>query len=136
MTGLELLTEHVDRFNAGVRSGDFAPMLELFTDDAELVFEGVPVGPFHGREAIAAAYRERPPDDEIEVLETEEDDAEIRARYAWLRDEGRAAGDLRLTPRRRPHLAGSSSPSTPADPATPHRPLEPWLGRPFPAMSQ
>jgi steroid delta-isomerase len=71
-------------------------MLELFADDATLTFEGVPVGPFHGREAIAAAYRERPPGDEIEVLEVEEDDAEVRARYAWLRGEGRAAGDLRL----------------------------------------
>ena len=96
MTGLELLTEHVDRFNAGVRSGDFGPMLELFADDATLAFEGIPVGPFHGRDAIAVAYRDQPPDDQIEVLEVEEDDAEIRARYAWLRDEGRASGDLRL----------------------------------------
>jgi hypothetical protein len=96
VTGLELLTEHVDRFNAGVRSGDFGPMLELFADDATLAFEGVPVGPFHGRDAIAAAYRDQPPDDQIEVLDVEEDDAEIRARYAWLRDEGRASGDLRL----------------------------------------
>jgi hypothetical protein len=64
VTGLELLAEHVDRFNAAVGSGDFGPMLELFTDDAALEFVGVPVGPFEGREAIAAAYREQPPDDE------------------------------------------------------------------------
>jgi hypothetical protein len=97
VTGLELLTEHVERFNSGVRSGDFGPMLELFADDAELAFEGVPVGPFHGRDAIAAAYRDRPPDDEIEVLEAAQAGDEVLARYAWLRDEGRAAGDLRLT---------------------------------------
>jgi hypothetical protein len=97
MTGPELLEEHVRRFNAGVRSGDFAPMLELFADDAALEFRGVPVGPFHGREAIAAAYAAQPPDDQIEVLELEEDDAEIRARYAWLRDEGQAAGDMFVT---------------------------------------
>jgi steroid Delta-isomerase len=96
VTGLELLSEHVDRFNSGVRSGDFAAMLELFADDATLEFEGVPVGPFHGREAIAAAYRAQPPDDEIEVLAVEEDDAGVRARYAWLRDEGRASGEMRL----------------------------------------
>src|SRR5437763_874211 len=92
VTGPELLEEHVRRFNAGVRSGDFSPMLEQFADDASLEFRGVPVGPFHGRDAIAAAYSARPPDDEVEVLEIEEDDAEIRARYAWLRDEGRPAG--------------------------------------------
>jgi ketosteroid isomerase-like protein len=97
VTGLELLTEHVERFNAGVRSGDFGPMFELFADDAVLEFEGVRVGPFHGREAIAAAYRAQPPDDEIEVLEVEETGAQIRARYAWLHNEGRASGDLRLS---------------------------------------
>jgi hypothetical protein len=97
VTGEELLFEQVARFNAGVRTGDFGPLVELFADDAILEFRGVPVGPFHGREAIAAAYAAQPPDDEIEVLEVEENDAELRARYAWLRDEGRAAGDMFLT---------------------------------------
>ena len=97
VTGLELLAEHVERFNRGVRSGDFSAMVELFADDAALEFEGVPVGPFHGREAIAAAYRERPPDDEIEVLEASEDGDEVISHYAWTRDEGRSAGELRLT---------------------------------------
>ena len=96
MTGPELLEEHVRRFNAGVRTGDFAPMLALFADDAVLEFRGVPVGPFHGRDAIAAAYAAKPPDDQIEVLEIEKDDAEIRAGYAWLRDEGRPAGAMFL----------------------------------------
>jgi steroid Delta-isomerase len=97
VTGDELLAEHVERFNAGVRTGDFEPMLELFADDASLEFRGVPVGPFRGRDAIAEAYRAQPPDDQVEVLDIEENDAEIRARYAWLRDEGRAAGDMFLT---------------------------------------
>jgi steroid Delta-isomerase len=97
VTGPELLEEHVRRFNAAVSSGDFAPMLELFADDAVLEFRGVPVGPFHGRAAIEAAYREQPPDDQVEVLEASEDGDEVRARYAWLRDEGRAAGDMILT---------------------------------------
>ena len=97
MTGLELLGEHVELFNSGVRSGDFGSMLELFSDDASLEFVGVPVGPFQGRDAIAAAYRDQSPDDEIEVLEASESGADVLARYAWLRDEGRAAGDLRLT---------------------------------------
>jgi steroid Delta-isomerase len=97
VTGDELLAEHVRRFNRGVRSGDFGSMLELFTDDAWLEFVGVSVGPFQGHGAIAAAYRDQPPDDEIEVLETSASGVDVLARYAWLRDEGRAAGDLRLT---------------------------------------
>ena len=97
MTGRELLDEHVRRFNAGVRSGDFGPMLELFTDDATLTFVGVPVGPFHGRDAIAAAYREQPPDDEIDVLDAWTREGMIAAPYAWRRDAGRAAGEMWLT---------------------------------------
>jgi steroid Delta-isomerase len=96
---VSLLDEHVRRFNAGVRSGDFAPMVEAFAEDAELQFEGVPVGPFIGRDAIAAAYRDQPPDDEVEILGAEDRDGVVVARYAWLRDHGRQAGEMRLTPR-------------------------------------
>ena len=46
---MTLLDEHVKRFNAAVRSGDFGPMLENFADDATMAFEGVPVGPFVGQ---------------------------------------------------------------------------------------
>ena len=66
---------HVERFNHGVRTGDFGPMLEQFTADAELHFEGVAVGPFVGRSVIAEAYAQNPPDDEIDVLGVETDGA-------------------------------------------------------------
>ncbi len=88
---------HVERFNAGVRTGDFGPMLEQFAEDAELVFEGVPVGPFRGRAAIAAAYRERPPDDEIEVRNVAEAGDTLIAEYAWRRTTARRAGRIVLT---------------------------------------
>jgi hypothetical protein len=98
--GVTLLTDHVGRFNAGVRSGDFGPMLDWFTEDAELVFEGIPVGPFRGREAIAAAYREQPPDDEIELLETGQGDhGQMTATYAWRARPDVPAGTLVLHPR-------------------------------------
>jgi steroid Delta-isomerase len=79
---MRLLDDHVQRFNEGVRSGNFAPMAAGFTEDAEMHFEGVPVGPFFGREAIAAAYRDQPPDDEIEILGAAESDGVVVARYA------------------------------------------------------
>ena len=47
-------------------------MLEQFAEDAELAFEGVPVGPFRGKPAIAQAYVDQPPDDEIVILRTNE----------------------------------------------------------------
>jgi catechol 2,3-dioxygenase-like lactoylglutathione lyase family enzyme len=98
--GLAILTGHVARFNAGVRGGDFGAMVDGFTGDAELVFEGIPVGPFRGRDAIAAAYRAQPPDDEIELLDAEEDgQGRVVATYAWRRRPGVPAGSLLLEPR-------------------------------------
>ena len=70
-----------------------------FSEDAEMHFEGVPVGPFVGRDAIAAAYRDQPPDDEVEIFDPVNRDGEIVARYAWLRDKGREAGEMRISQR-------------------------------------
>jgi steroid delta-isomerase len=92
-----LLEEHVERFNTGVRTGDWGAMLEQFDDAAELEFRGIPVGPYVGKEAIAAAYRDRPPDDELRVLEHRERDGGVDARYAWLAEPDVAAGEMLLT---------------------------------------
>jgi steroid delta-isomerase len=93
----ELLHDHVDRFNAGVRSGDWDSMLAGFEDEAEMEFRGIPFGPFVGKEAIAAAYREQPPDDEMRVLEEREAGGRVEARYAWLAEPDVAAGEMFLT---------------------------------------
>lgn len=94
---MSVVDEHVARFNAGVRSGDFGAMLEQFAEDAEMEFVGVPVGPFRGRDAIAQAYREQPPDDELDVLDRRRDGATEIAGYAWRRQPDKRAGELRLT---------------------------------------
>jgi steroid Delta-isomerase len=89
---MTLLEREVEAFNVGVRSGDWTALVELFADDAELEFVGIPVGPFRGRAAIAEAYRTQPPDDEIVLLEG-------GPRYAWSREPERAAGELHLEER-------------------------------------
>jgi steroid Delta-isomerase len=96
---LQLLNQHVDRFNQAVRTGDWESMMAHFTDDAELRFEGVPAGPFEGRDEIAQAYREQPPDDEVRILESGRVGDETIADYAWAADPERRAGELRLTER-------------------------------------
>jgi steroid delta-isomerase len=80
-----------------VRSGDFSRMLEQFTENAELAFEGVPVGPFRGKPAIAQAYAEQPPDDEIVILRTRESGENlVVADYAWAADPAARAGSMIL----------------------------------------
>jgi cysteine desulfurase/selenocysteine lyase len=96
--GIKLFGEHVERFNAGVQSGDFGPMVAAFADDARLVFEGVPTGPFEGQGAIEAAYHAMPPDDEIDIISINEvDDETVVGRFAWKRD--RARGTMTLSHR-------------------------------------
>ena len=90
-----LLNAHVERFNAAVLSGSFEEMVAHFTDDAVMSFEGVPVGPFQGREAIAAAYAARPPDDHLIVLEVLGRTADsIDVSYAWSIAPDRRAGTM------------------------------------------
>jgi hypothetical protein len=90
---LSLLDDYVERFNAGVRSGDWEPMLELVAPDAELEFVGIPVGPFAGRDAIGDAYRMQPPDDELVLLERRGGESAV---YAWAKERKRPAGELHL----------------------------------------
>ena len=80
-----LVREHVRRFNEGVRSGDFEPMLQQFAEDAVVSFSGIPVGPFVGKPAIAAAYRRQPPDDEIDVRSIGVEGGEIVVPFRWCR---------------------------------------------------
>jgi steroid Delta-isomerase len=89
---VSLLEAHVERFNRGVRTGDFGPMVAAFSEGAELRFEGIPVGPFVGREAIGAAYEAQPPDDEILLLAGD-------GTYAWAKEPDVPAGQMFLTER-------------------------------------
>jgi hypothetical protein len=87
----------VARHNQGVRTGDWDALGECFAEGARLEFEGAPIGPFEGREAILAAYRERPPDDEVRVLSAEERPEGVEARYSWAAEPERPAGRMLLT---------------------------------------
>jgi steroid delta-isomerase len=94
-----MLHAHVGRFNDAVGSGDFAEMVKGFAPDAEMVFEGVPVGPFVGREAIAEAYAVQPPTDEVRLLGVPRVEGDsVVSDYAWAAD-GQRAGRMIITAR-------------------------------------
>jgi hypothetical protein len=93
----ELLKRHTHLYNYGVRSGNFAPMLQHFKPDAELIFEGIPVGPFKGKPAIEAAYAAQPPSDEIQILNMHEEIGGVAADYAWRNAPEERAGQMIAT---------------------------------------
>ena len=88
--------EHVRVFNEAVSSGRWEPFVDRFAEDAELEFVGVPAGPFIGRQAIAQAYRENPPDDAIAIdgVPRREGDT-IVVSYRWNRTKEK--GTMRMT---------------------------------------
>jgi len=92
--GVDLLYELVARHNRR----EWEWLGDLYTEDAVLEFVGAPVGPFAGREAIVAAYTERPPDDEVRILSAEDGDPVV-AHYAWLAEPETDAGTMTLTVR-------------------------------------
>ncbi|MGZ0153182.1 nuclear transport factor 2 family protein [Kribbella sp. WER1] len=85
--------DHVAAFNRAVTSGDWETFAERFAVDATMTFVGVPAGPFEGRTAIAAAYRENPPDETMELVT----DGDERARFRWSGG-GTGTMELRWTP--------------------------------------
>jgi steroid delta-isomerase len=95
---IALLHDYVMVHNECVRTGDWEPLGDWFAEDAELTFEGVPVGPFNGRDEIAAAYKSRPPDDEVVIFAAGENGEEVVARYGWLKEPGKHAGRMIVTP--------------------------------------
>ena len=74
---------HEEAFNAAFRSGDWAPFVATFADDAVMRIEGVPVGPYVGRPAIGAAYATRPPTDTMTVQHAESIGDTDVVRFAW-----------------------------------------------------
>jgi steroid delta-isomerase len=85
--------QHIARFNTAQRSGDWAPFLASFTEDAVMSFEGVPVGPYHGRAAIAEAYATNPPTDTISAASVETDEDTDLVRVTWA---ARGTGTMTL----------------------------------------
>jgi steroid Delta-isomerase len=73
-------TDHVNAFNDAVTTGDWDTFAHRFAEDATMTFVNVPAGPFHGRTAIAAAYRESPPTETMTLVGPEA--GTVRFRWA------------------------------------------------------
>ena len=95
MVGSELVDDHVTAFGVAVATGAWEAFAERFADDAEMVFVGVPAGPFVGREAIAAAYAADPPAEPLTLAGPVVTDAdESVAAFRWVDSGG--TGTMRL----------------------------------------
>jgi RimJ/RimL family protein N-acetyltransferase len=103
-SAIRFLHDYIGVHNECVRTGDWEPLGPWFADNAELAFEGVPVGPFRGADEIARAYQERPPDDQVLTFRVAEEEGRVVAHYGWLQEPAVVAGRLLLTPSG-PHIS-------------------------------
>lgn len=79
------VSEHLEAFNEAVHSGEFGDFAARFSDDAVMSFTGVPVGPFHGRDAIRAGYESMPPDDTMDLIGVDSERDVDTVRFRWSR---------------------------------------------------
>ena len=79
----ERVHAHDAAINDTVASCEWETFSERFADDATLAFEGVPVGPFTGRPAIAAAYAAQPPTDTMTVVDMDSEGDQETVRFVW-----------------------------------------------------
>jgi hypothetical protein len=92
----QALADHVEALNSGVAGNGFDRLAAGLTDGCVMRFDGIPVGPFEGRQAVLEAYRTNPPDDGIVVLAAEYDERRAVATYAWAAKPQRPAGRMLL----------------------------------------
>lgn len=102
MNWAHVAADHVTAFNDAVARQDFDDFLARFDDEAVLRFENLPGAgnlEFVGRSSYEAAYRERPPDDQIDVSGAVLAEAgSVVIPFRWRRDGG--GGIMRLTIRK------------------------------------
>lgn len=77
--------DHVERFNAAVTGGDWTAFVSALHPAAVMTFVGPPVGPFHGRHAIAAAYVANPPGGTMCIVDIESKGDSDVVTFAWSR---------------------------------------------------
>jgi ribosomal protein S18 acetylase RimI-like enzyme len=86
----QFAADHIAAFNDAVARGIFDSFLTRFSDDAVVRFENVPGAgtlEFDGLVAIAEAYREQPPDDQIDIAgEPRDEGGTVAIPFEWRRD--------------------------------------------------
>src|SRR5262245_59268203 len=95
-----LLAAYVEAHNRVIRerSGSAIQALcSVFAPLAVVEFVGIPAPTLRGRDAIAAAFRTNPPDDEIVLGPVVVEDGNARAPHRWMKEApGRWSGTYRM----------------------------------------
>jgi hypothetical protein len=97
LTESDLLATYVRLHNRGVTESDFSEMLELFSDNAVLKFEGAVEMVFEGKQAITNAFRRMPPTSQIYTKEPTEKPNGTEAPYGCCTKPSQIEGVIGIT---------------------------------------
>jgi putative transposase len=92
-----LLQNVVARYNDGVRSRDFAPLLGLLADTVVLELVDLPGTSLHGRPIVALALTDAAPAQEVVLRTLSANGDGVFATFSWGGAPARQAGSIRLT---------------------------------------
>lgn len=84
-------------YNECVKTGDYSRVVELFTEDGELRFVGVELGPYQGHREIALAFKDYPPSDTLVLTSVSADGNKATAVYTRSSEPDKRVGTLVLT---------------------------------------
>jgi hypothetical protein len=82
MADSDLLEKYVELYNLGAENGDYAPMMELFDDDAVYEFEDPCIGIFRGKDQIGRMFRLQIPEFNLTIFNIRETMSAASADYA------------------------------------------------------
>ena len=96
MTAAKLLESYQILHNYGIESGDFGPMLELFSDDAIFEFEDERICKFEGIDMIAGVFRRQSPSVKLVISNMEESAGIATADYSDENSPEKQLGSITL----------------------------------------
>jgi hypothetical protein len=90
----KIVRQYISLHNAGVRTGDFSPLIALFASDGEMTFEFGSLGTLRSRAEIERAFRISPPTDTLILGVQRTDSGSLSFDYAWHSSPNERSGTL------------------------------------------
>ncbi len=92
----DIIQKYFVLHNEGVALRNFERLISLFAPDATLSFQGIDIGPFIGKDNIAAAYSIYPPANEIFISGAIRKGVFIVADYTLTAKSDRISGRIKI----------------------------------------
>ena len=95
-TTIDTVLDYVTNHNKGVRTGDFTSLYKLFADNIKAGFANTSFGPFNGKKSLMEAFSQKPPSQELVIMNVEVNPQGANITYSWASDREKTIGSFSL----------------------------------------